>query len=156
MQKYEYYVQKMDMYTDSNISDYKSQLDVMGALHWELVQVNTHGMAIFKRPLVEGTSKALLDECPVAEDEVSEVIYGLKDEFKYMAESDAFRDMNSYFHKIDVRMNSMRENLMILKYAYMYRKECDGYKALYDKVATHFSHSMTLDSVNGFLKDLQP
>lgn len=51
MRKYEYYVQEIIIDADWSSSKSKAELDAMGALGWELVEINKFDMAIFKRPL---------------------------------------------------------------------------------------------------------
>ena len=48
--EFEYYSQKM---TPEEGIDFKAQLDAMGGLGWELVQINPDGLAIFKRQIPE-------------------------------------------------------------------------------------------------------
>ena len=48
--EFEYYSQKMK--PEEGI-DFKAQLDSMGKLGWELVQINPDGLAIFKRLIPE-------------------------------------------------------------------------------------------------------
>ncbi len=51
--QYEYYTQKMDMFTDDLSIENRAQLNAMGNLGWELIIVNQHNIAIFKRQLPE-------------------------------------------------------------------------------------------------------
>jgi len=58
--KYEYYSQNM---SPKEGSEFKSQLDSMGGLGWELIQI-VNGLAIFKRlvPPINKTKRQLLQE----------------------------------------------------------------------------------------------
>lgn len=61
MKKFEYYSQYMRPAEDQ---EYKSQLDAMGSLGWELVDITPDDLHVFKRECVEQTNKKelLLEE----------------------------------------------------------------------------------------------